>query len=163
MRHGDGGFTLVEVLIAVTILAVGILGVAGLAGTAIRSSGYTQALTQATNLAQERIEALQSVPFNNVEATDAVTTSPFDLRRTCTGPTGPVNLPVYTCTPTVAAVTVGNKTFTWAYTVTYIDLNGDGTASPATDGLKRVDVTISWTDPLWHTTKSLTVPTLFAR
>ena len=52
---GKRGFTLIEVLIAMTILSIGILGVAGLAGTVIRSSGYSQALTQATNIAQEKL------------------------------------------------------------------------------------------------------------
>lgn len=155
------GFTLVEVLIAMTILAVGILGIAGLAGTAIRSSGYSQALTQANNLAQERIETIRSIDFNNIQATEA--TGRADLQRTCTGPAGPASRPVYTCTPTTSAITLSGKTFTWSYTVAYIDTNGDGTASPGVDGLKRVDVTISWMDPLWHTTKSVTVATMMTR
>jgi type IV pilus modification protein PilV len=158
----DKGFTILEVLIAMTLLSIGILGIAGLAGTAVRSSSYSQALTQGTNLAQERIETLQSVDFSNLQATDT-TTARTDLRRTCTGPTGPVSRPVYSCTPTTTALPLGNKTFNWSYTVTYIDLNGDGTANPNSDKTKRLDITISWTDTLWHTTKSLSVVTIRSR
>lgn len=142
-----------------TILSIGILGIAGLAGTAIRTSGYSQALTKATNLAQGRIEALMSVNYLNLQSSDSLTPR-TDLRRTCTGPTGPVSRPVYTCTPTTSTITVGNIPFTWSYTVTYIDLDGNGTANQFTDGLKRVDLTVLWTDVLWHTTKNLTVVTL---
>lgn len=153
------GFTLVEVLVAMSILAVGILGIAGLAGTAIRSSGYSQAITQANNLAQDRVEALQSIPFNNLESTDSVTAR-TDLRRTCTQTDTTTSRPVYTCTPTTTAITLNNQDFNWSYTVTRIDLDGNGIAAPNKDGLKRLDVTISWTDTLWQNTRSITVATL---
>ena len=154
----DKGFSLIEVLIAMTLLAVGILGIGGLAGTAIRTSGYSQAITQANNLAQDRIESLMSVDFDNLQATDT-TTSRTDLRRTCTQTDASASRPVYTCTPTTTALTLGNKTYNWSYTVTFLDLNGDGTANTS-DGLKRIDVTLTWTDALWHNTRSMTVATL---
>jgi len=153
------GFTLVEVLVAMSILAVGILGITGLAGNAIRSSGYSQAITQANNLAQDRIESLQSIPFNNIESSDS-TTSRTDLRRSCAQTVTTASRPVYTCTPTTAAITLNNQDFNWSYTVTHIDLDGNGTAAPGIDGLKRLDVTISWVDTLWQNTRSITVATL---
>ena len=158
----DRGFTILEVLIAMTLLSIAILGIAGLAGTAIRSSGYSQAITQANNLAQDRIEALQSVDFSNFQATDTATAR-TDLRRTCTGPTGPASRPVYSCTPSSPTLALGTKNYTWSYTVTYIDLNGNGAANPNIDNTKRLDVTISWTDPMWHTQKSLSVVTIRSR
>ncbi|MBI5642962.1 MAG: prepilin-type N-terminal cleavage/methylation domain-containing protein [Deltaproteobacteria bacterium] len=157
----EKGFTLLEVLLAMTLLSIGILGIAGLAGTAVRSSGYSQALTQASNLAQEKMEALISVDFSNLQSSDS-TTARTDLRRTCTQTDTTVSRPVYSCSPTTAAVVIGSQTYTWGYTVTYIDLDSSGTAS-SSDGLKRIDLTVSWTDPLWHTTKSLTAVTLRTR
>jgi prepilin-type N-terminal cleavage/methylation domain-containing protein len=139
----EGGFTLVEVLIAMSILAIGILGITGLAGNAIRSSGYSQAITQA----------------NNLESSDS-TTSRTDLRRTCTQTVTTISRPVYSCTPTTIAITLNNQDFNWSYTVTHIDLDGNGTAAPGIDGLKRLDVTISWVDTLWQSTRSITVVTL---
>lgn len=159
---GKRGFTLIEVLIAMTILSIGILGVAGLAGTVIRSSGYSQALTQATNIAQEKLEALVSVDFSNIQATDTATAR-TDLRRTCTQTDFTASKPVYTCVPTTSTVTVGGKPYTWGYTVSYVDLDASGTASESSDGLKRIDLTVSWTDAVWRTTKSITAVTMRTR
>jgi type IV pilus modification protein PilV len=145
------GFTLIEVLVALSILAVGMIGISGLAGTAWRALHKSQATTQAINLAQDRIEALQSVDFDNLEVTDAA--------MTCTGPAGPVSRPQYTCTPTSAPINLG-KLYTWSYTVTHIDLNNDGIAIPAQDGLKRIDVTISWTSGLLSSQSTTTVTTM---
>ncbi len=151
----DKGFTILEVLIAITVLSVGILAVSSLMGTSIKSSSYSQALTQANNYAQERIETLQSISYNNLQLTD-LTTGRTDLRRNCAQTGFDADSPVYTCTPT-ATRDIGGRTYTWVYEVIYIDLDGDGTASPGIDGLKRLNVTVKWTDQLWNTEKSITV------
>jgi type IV pilus assembly protein PilV len=156
LKH-SGGYTLLEVLLAVTIIAIGVLGAAGLAGTAIRSSFHSQSITRSVNLAQDRIESLQSVDYENLELDD--TTGRADLRRDCSGPTGPASRPVYTCTPTTSTITIGDKPYVWSYTVIYIDLDNNGTANPTADKLKRIDVTVTWTDALWQTQKSTTVTT----
>ena len=156
------GFTLLEVLIAMTILSVGILGIAGLAGTAVKTSGHSQAMSQANNLAQKRLEALLSVDFLNLEVDDS-TTPITELRRDCTQTDATASRPVFSCAPTNATETIGNRSFNWAYTVTYIDVNANGVANPNQDGLKRVDLTVSWTDILWKTTKSVTVTTMRSR
>ncbi len=151
----DRGFTILEVLIAVAMLSVGILAVSSLMGTSIKSSSYSQALTQANNYAQERLETLMSVTYNNLQMSDLATTR-TDLRRSCTQTDATASRPVYTCTPSEPK-TIGNRNYTWAYQVVYIDLDGDGTASPGIDGLKRVDVTVTWVDQLWNAPKSITV------
>ena len=151
----DRGFTILEVLIAVAILSVGILAVSSLMGTSIKSSSYSQALTQANNYAQERLETLMSVSYNNLQVSDTITAR-TDLRRSCTQTDATTSRPVYTCTPT-ATKTIGNRIYSWAYEVVYIDLDGNGTASPQIDGLKRLNVTVTWTDQLWNATKSITV------
>lgn len=153
------GFTLIEVLVAISILTIGILGIAGLMGTAVRSSSFSQTMTQATNLAEDRIEALQEVDFNNVQSTDL--TGRVELQRNCTQTSVLASRPVYTCTPT-ATVTYDNKVYTWTYTVTYIDLDNSGVANPNSDGLKRLDVTVTWTD-VWNNPKSMTLTTLRTR
>lgn len=157
------GFTLVEILIAMTILAIGILGVASLSGTAIKSSAYARGLTQATNAAQNRAEALLGIAYANLEFSGA---ERADLDRICAGPTGPVSRPVYACaitSPLVIGIAPDTKTYTWRYTVTLIDLNGDGTANN-TDGLKRIDVTVDWKDIISRgTTRTVTVTTMRAR
>ncbi len=153
------GFTLIEVLVAISILTIGILGIAGLMGTAVKSASYSQAMTQATNLAQGRIEALQEIDFNNIQSSDAV--GRVELRRNCTQTSAALNRPVYTCIPT-STVTYDNKVYTWTYTVTYVDLDNSGTANPNSDGLKRLDVSVTWTD-VWNNPKTTTLTTLRTR
>ena len=144
------GFTLIEVLVAISILTIGMIGVAGLAGTAWRALNLGQEMSQAVNLAQDRIEALQMVPFENLELTDVV----------CIGPAGPPNRPQYTCTPASAVVPLGNRQYTWSYTVTHIDLDANGIASPIRDGFKRVDVTVTWPSGPLGTLNSTTLTTM---
>ncbi|MBI5886030.1 MAG: prepilin-type N-terminal cleavage/methylation domain-containing protein [Deltaproteobacteria bacterium] len=157
-----GGFTLIEILVAMTILSIGLLGIAALTGTAYKSASYARALTQATNVAQNRVEALLGIPYANLEASLAERP---DLARACAGPAGGAARPVYDCIPT-SQLTIGvapdTKTYTWSYTVTLIDLNADGTAN-ATDGLKRIDVTVNWADPLSNSTNTVVVTTMRAR
>lgn len=59
MKH-NRGFTLVEVLVAVVILSVGLLGLAGLQATSLRSnhSGYMR--SQATILAYDLVDRMRA-------------------------------------------------------------------------------------------------------
>ncbi len=64
MRNLDNkGFSLIETLIAVTILAVGLLAVAGLQGTAIQGNSHGNTISQATTIAQDRIEEIRDMDY----------------------------------------------------------------------------------------------------
>ncbi len=54
------GFTLIEILIVMAILAIGVLGVASLQISAVHNNGLGNLITQATMLAQEKMESLKS-------------------------------------------------------------------------------------------------------
>ncbi len=54
------GFTLIEVLMAMAILSIGILAVATLQISAVQNNGLGNLITQATMLAQEKMESLKS-------------------------------------------------------------------------------------------------------
>jgi type IV pilus assembly protein PilV len=60
IRKNEKGFTLIEVMISMVILAIGILGLAPLMVLSIYSNTYSQDLTQATAIAQDRIEQLKN-------------------------------------------------------------------------------------------------------
>ncbi len=62
------GFTLVEVLMAVTLLAVGLLAIAGLGATAARAVRGGGAQTRAAAVAQSRLDSLASVPCARIVA-----------------------------------------------------------------------------------------------
>jgi type IV pilus assembly protein PilV len=55
-----GGFTLVEVLIAVVILAIGLLGLAGLQTSAMKFNHSAYLRTQATNLAYDMADRMRA-------------------------------------------------------------------------------------------------------
>ncbi|WP_028574216.1 type IV pilus modification PilV family protein [Desulfonatronovibrio hydrogenovorans] len=57
-RQSNSGFTLVEVLIAVVILAVGILAWVSTQQSAVLNRGLSRSMTVATELAQGKIEEL---------------------------------------------------------------------------------------------------------
>ena len=57
------GFSLIELLIAVTVLAVGLLAVAGLQGTAIQGNSHGNTISQATTIAQDRIEEIRDMDY----------------------------------------------------------------------------------------------------
>ena len=54
----DSGFTLVEVLIAIFLLSVGLLAVATLQSTALKTNGAAMKITTAMEVAQEAMEGL---------------------------------------------------------------------------------------------------------
>ncbi len=59
------GFTLLEVMIALVILAVGLLGLAALQLVAVKSNAFSSEMTYATMIAQQQAEALKSLPFTD--------------------------------------------------------------------------------------------------
>jgi len=82
--RSESGFTLVEVLIALTIFAIGLLALAGMQVTALRGNSNAQVVTASTALAEGTMEWLQSLPANdplfNVPVTDqAAPGSPFAI------------------------------------------------------------------------------------
>ena len=58
--RSERGFTIVEVLVAVMILSVGLMGLVTTAGLVTRMIGQGQRFTEASTLANERIELLRS-------------------------------------------------------------------------------------------------------
>ncbi len=63
----EKGFTLTEVLIGLIILAIGVLAIAGMQITSIRGTSFSNNLTQASVIAQDRLEFLKSLPLNDVK------------------------------------------------------------------------------------------------
>ena len=62
----DKGFTLIEVMIAIFILVVGLLGVAGVAVTVINGNAFSKEITTATTLAQDKMEELKNTRYSNI-------------------------------------------------------------------------------------------------
>ena len=75
----DKGFTLIEVLIAMAILSVGLLGTAALITGIIKGNQISNRLTIATTLAQDKMEEIKGDSYSNaVTETKAFLPSPDD-------------------------------------------------------------------------------------
>jgi Tfp pilus assembly protein PilV len=72
-RAGERGFTLVEVMVAATILIVGVLGVLTMLDTANGVTARTKAREGGVNLAREAIEAVRAVPYPDLIPARAAT------------------------------------------------------------------------------------------
>ena len=60
------GFTLIEVLVAMSIFAVAVLGLAIGAASVMRANQTSYLTTIATNLAQDKLEELKAMPAANI-------------------------------------------------------------------------------------------------
>lgn len=77
--HGRSGFSLIEVLIAVSIFTVGLLGVASMQISAIRGNAFSDHTTTALCLAEDRMEDLMSRDFDDGALDDTTLTNNDDL------------------------------------------------------------------------------------
>lgn len=68
VRCGQRGLTLLEVLIALLMLTVGILGVGGLAVTTVQGNDAAGKLSAATVLAQDKLENARSAGYDGAPA-----------------------------------------------------------------------------------------------
>ncbi|MDY6863534.1 MAG: type IV pilus modification protein PilV [Thermodesulfobacteriota bacterium] len=68
---GSKGFTLLEVLIALTILSIGLLGMAQMQIIAIRSNSYAFRFSEASAIVQDKLEELKSLDYLNATDLDA--------------------------------------------------------------------------------------------
>lgn len=60
MKRSDAGFTLVEVMIALVLTAIAIMGIVALYITETKASGFSRHTTEAAVLAQDRVEQLRT-------------------------------------------------------------------------------------------------------
>ena len=71
----DDGFTLVEILVAMSIAAVGFLGLAATHMTSVRATVFGRNVSLATSLANETIETLRRTPYAEIASASPATVS----------------------------------------------------------------------------------------
>lgn len=69
-NNSQNGFTLLEVVIAIALLTIGILGAATMQIAAIGGNSHANRLTGAVTLAESTIESLMSLPYDDPELKD---------------------------------------------------------------------------------------------
>ena len=72
-RQARAGFTLVELMVAILVMAVGVLGLAGTAVAVARLTGGATQQTIAANVAATRFEQLRSSPCASIKTGSATT------------------------------------------------------------------------------------------
>jgi len=60
------GFTMIEILIALVILSVALLGLAGLMVQTTKNTSFGGLMTEAATLAQDKLEELRATSWNNL-------------------------------------------------------------------------------------------------
>ena len=73
--RNNNGFTLMEVLVAMVILTVGLLGMAALITGIINSNKLSNRISTATVLAQDKMEGLS---YSGTPTSDTTTTEPYN-------------------------------------------------------------------------------------
>ncbi len=86
------GFTLLEILIAVAILAIGLLAVASMGTIVIKSNAASNRLSIASTLVQDKLEEIRATHYTNVTSTPLamVTSTPWASRQVVVTPDTPI-------------------------------------------------------------------------
>jgi prepilin-type N-terminal cleavage/methylation domain-containing protein len=74
-RRREAGMTLIEVLVAATVLGIALLALAPLFTTAVRSNASANQLTSSITLAREKLEELSGYPRNDPRLTVPLNTN----------------------------------------------------------------------------------------
>ena len=120
-RRGEGGLTLLEVMISLSILAVGLLAMLAMQASALKQGRYGRHTTIGAQVARDQMELLKRVPWN-------------DPRIQPTGWTAPVAVPVVVQTPNG---NIQEQVFNVSRRVVQ---------DPADTNLRSIDVRVTWTE-----------------
>lgn len=86
-KNRESGFTLIEVIVAISLLMFGLLAVASMQVGAINGNAYANRVSEATTLVQDRIEQLMALPYGDVSS-DSETVGAYSLEtKISDGPT----------------------------------------------------------------------------
>lgn len=84
--RGNNGFTLIEVLISLTILTVGILAIISMQGMALNTQSRSKQSTMVQNANQEIVERIRA---SSMDDATIISYNGLDTRNTCAAGTSP--------------------------------------------------------------------------
>lgn len=132
-KHIQAGFSMVEIIVAMVIIAAGLLGVAGFQGSLFSSKTESKQQSEAISMAQQKLEIMRA--FGTIADFDLFTCDTADA-----------------CRDTVEGTTA-NYTRTWAFTPN---------ESTASTPYKSVTVNVSWVTSTGQN-KTVSLNSLLAR
>lgn len=137
------GFTLIEVLVALVILSVGLLGIAGMISVSLKSSGSTYTRTQVTALTYNILDRMRA---NRAQAV----TGAYNLAMTDSTPTSTNSCISTTISSTNSCTPAQIATFDlaeWRANLASELPSGNGSISTvAVNNMTQVTITIEWSD-----------------
>ena len=86
MLKRQNGFTLVEVLVAIVVLTIGLLGAAFMQIKSVSGNASAIRTTRAATWAENSIETLATLPYDHADLTESINT-PGAAGLDCTAPT----------------------------------------------------------------------------
>jgi type IV pilus modification protein PilV len=86
----NDGFTILEVLIALAILGIGILGVAAMQIGAVNGNANARKSTELANLATAQVEALMHEPYDTIAGGNR-NQGPYNIQWAVSGPDVPID------------------------------------------------------------------------
>ncbi len=91
----QSGFTLLEILVAMIVLSVGLLGIAGLTVSIIQGNAYSKNVSTATVIAEARLEDMRRAGYANTGSfsagPDNVSMGGVSFSRTTSVTSGPIS------------------------------------------------------------------------
>tara|TARA_R110001583_G_scaffold42202_9_gene134195 strand:+ start:792 stop:1310 length:519 start_codon:yes stop_codon:yes gene_type:complete len=138
----EQGFTLIEILVAVLILSLGILGLVGMESLALKSNLSAYHRSQATILAYDLIDKMRANPSGaSGDEYHKALPSGVDSGSSCINYTGSGGVPSGCNPPSIAKQDV----FNWQQRIGEVLPGGSGDLTPLASGAIQT-VTISWDD-----------------
>ena len=74
----ERGFTLLEILVAVTLMSVALLGMAGLTAALVKGNDFSSRVTMASTLAQDKMEDMTKLGYANTDVADTTFTEDYN-------------------------------------------------------------------------------------
>lgn len=129
------GFSIIEAMVAITVLLVGIVAITAFFPTSLKIIGDSEATTTATNLIMAKIEKVQALPYQSIVVGE------FESKHRLSS-----NGEDYL------------YYFQRSTTITYLDQNLNESVSDV--GFKKISVTVYWISALGGKEKSITINTI---
>lgn len=94
LSPGNAGYTLMELMIALMILAVGVMGIWSMQGVAIRSNATAKKVTDTAALGSDQFEKLMRLAYDDAVLTPGTTTTRNEGKYTVTWSVSAANVPI---------------------------------------------------------------------
>jgi type IV pilus assembly protein PilV len=78
----DNGFTLIEILIALVILSIGLMALAGIQVSALKGNAFSKRMTTAVSIAEQMVEQIRNIPYDNIQSQSASQVSQSNINFT---------------------------------------------------------------------------------